>query len=235
MGDWNTLHLLDEKKFKAVTLKLLKNTDLLSEYFSNYKRDCVPNECKWTPSLIASTINSNQWVFEDISNINRIINERTWTLPKGLNDYHLRQFITYVTFKSSAEYYPYFRLGKSGVLHCTKYEAKTLSGEILEHLFKYHGVLNADGDGIRKIIKNEDLSFLLSDLENVSSKNEECKSLIQEFFDFLEFAHSKGLAVLSGQDIYDYPFRNDNNSLHHGIKTLSNLIFYQDTDSIETK
>ena len=228
MGDWNTLHLIDEEVYKGETLSILESADLLFPHFSKYLNFCIPGKCKWTEELIKETVQLNKSAFSNLSTINSDYTENSFKTPNSGDDYHFRKFVTFLIFETCSDFYPYFKLGKSYVRNAIDINPKSVSGEILMDIFNCGSQFNWDGDGIRKIVFNEDLTLLLLDTKNITSIKTQDDDLIDELIYFLDFASKNGYGILSGQNLDGKSFRNNSSRLVNGIKShLQHLIYFE--------
>lgn len=229
MGDWNTLHLIDEQKYQSKTLAILKNEDLLAEYFAEYLKRCLANSCQWTAELIVKAVELNQAIFEDFCNPDTVFDmeEQGWNTVNNLGEYHFRRFVTFLIFRTAAQFYPYFRLGKNYMHHAIDWDQmEDTSGAVLEAFFMGASFFNWDGDGIRKIITCENLSVLLLDVDQIVAKDVEDSAAVQELIEFLNYADQHKLSVLAGQNLDENLLKNEAYLLdQHMNKNLTNLIY----------
>lgn len=231
MGDWNSLHLLDEASYESETLRILANVDLLRPHYAAYEKRCLGGKCAWPIEAIIQTTKLNADIFRQIRAIEEeAFGEKEWNLPNNLGDYHFRRFLRFLIFRTSAQFFPYFRMGKSYLWHAIDLPEDSLVAEILDHIFMAFGPFNNDGDGIRKIISREDLSLLISDVNNIRAKTTEDQDLIDEFIYFLKFAEQKGLGLLSGQNLEDNLLINDRIQLDKLLREDMEFVIYNFTD-----
>lgn len=228
MGDWNSLHLLDEEKYESETLQILQDADALSKHYTNYLQHCIRGETEWSIAYIIETVEMNQEIFYKLRVVeDEAFEEQKWELPQELDDYHFRRFISFLIFRTSAQFFPYFKMGKYYLWQALDPPAESLAAEILDHLFLFSGPFNWDGDGIRKIIEQEDLRLLLSDSDSIRVKKEEDQLLLKEFINFLEFAKEKNLGLLSGQNLDEGLLSCNNLKLDQGLDFSLNHLVYK--------
>ena len=229
MGDWNTLHHFDNKKFYSEIVPDLKgNGQLLKKYFNsefgkyiaygNDKNDERIDEILKFSHLLDSDYKSHK-VLLDIQTRKKGINEEYSSfIQKRYQDEEnfqrtnghiiedINLILTLIIFSECAAFNPHLILGRSILKGCVNAKPKSVSEEIISNLINnelgsifYSSRSNCNG--FINWVTYEDLELLWLDKENLYPTDKDSEKYFSDFFKFIEIALENELGVISGTNM----------------------------------
>jgi hypothetical protein len=225
MGDWNTLHFFDDKKFYSEVVVDLKDKGiLLQEHFnSKFEKYAFGNDnskkrindiidfCR----LLDKDFKSHKVLYEIATRKKNLTEEysaynstKVQDENKFINDNaqiieDLNRTLTLIIFSECASFNPHLILGRRIFSDCVKAKPKTISEDIIANIIcsPTGSIHNGFGNGLINWITNEELQLLWLDKENLDATCEDAKNYFMEFINFMEIAIDNGLGLISGTNM----------------------------------
>jgi hypothetical protein len=230
MGDWNTLHLFDSKKFyKDIVPDLKGEGKLFHIYFNSelgkllylYRDGKIPNlelridnMIKFCRDLL-DDFKRNK-VLYDIETRQRKPNEGhsiyIQIKNQNRNDFEkefgnviedLSRILPLIIFSECAMFNPHLILGRrifSGCVQSKKESLAEICCAKIEHI-EVGSAFCTFGSGIMNWLTYEDVNLLMLDRHNLSPQDKESEKYFSDFMAFLKIADDNGLGLLSGMNM----------------------------------
>ena len=204
MGDWNTLHVFDDRRFHEEIVPMLRGRKVgVEEHYEKFLtrsprcdvgiEEMVPLFRQFSadftrhPGYDALLAQDGNATFDRIHR----------------GEYYTRRFFEFVVFSECASFFPYFVMGyrQFGAAVRAK-EGDTVVDDLLLRIS--HG--NADnpwkwdGDGIRSWMSTQEVKVLL-DSGSIVPRREDEAEYVQDFLRFLGVVTKNKLGLLSACDI----------------------------------
>ncbi len=228
MGDWNTLHVFDDRRFHEETVPRLRGRKgSLEEHYTRYLRTCPRGECDLG---IAEIIEISRQFSEDFTSHpgystdtgqggeRNFIGSQPW-------EYHYRRFFEFIVFAECASFYPYFRMGKlffRGAVD-VRPGATAVGGLLARVVDGYRdNPWTWDGDGIRGWLSATEAK-VLNDADSIIPTESEYARYVEEFRRFLDVVTKNDLGLLSAVNLAEArlsgsPSPIDNEKLWKGVE-----------------
>jgi hypothetical protein len=200
MGAWVTLHVFDPEKFQKELVPLLKGQKgSLEANYQRYLLTCLRHESKLE---IGQIIEISRQFDDTMSHFSgyagKTNSEEFWEFFDW--HYEYARFFTVMIFTHCADLYPYFRTGKVGMVGRMSYKkAPSLAENVLWRLYDYKH-FSPHGMGITGWLTQEEMEFLLLDLDNIyGDDNFEMRD---EFEAFVKKLAAQKLSILQTIDVH---------------------------------
>lgn len=190
MGDWHTLHLFDHTKFSRKVVPELKEKQFLEQLFD------LAVEQYWLRGenrerRIAGLLELSAGFSEE-------------GFREAVEDEVHADFnciVTLTLFRECALFNPHFRLGKSLLFRCIRFEDRNTIAESLLSEIRSASSLGYYGFGIQGWLSPEDVKLLLLDSDKMLPVEPDDGEYIAELRFFLQTAADHGLGVVSGMNM----------------------------------
>lgn len=206
MGDWNTLHVFDDKRFYEETVPMLRGQKPgLEKHYSRFAKlpmlgaprasldEMIPifrqfnDDFATYPGFDANDAFSRQVGFAEIFR----------------GEYYLRRFFEFVVFSECASFFPHFGMGyRAFAAAMGAKQGDTVVEGLLSHIA--FGIVDNpwrwDGDGIRSWVTARDVK-VLHDSGSIVPKNEEDAEYVEDFLRFLGVVTKHNLGLLTAVNI----------------------------------
>lgn len=229
MGDWNTLHHFDDKKFYSIIVPDLKsNGQLLGKYFNSEFGKYVAYANDKNTERIAEIVTLNQFLDKDFKHHKTLFDIQN--RKKGINeDYSefikkrsqdeenfqkanghiiedINLILTLIIFSECAAFNPHLILGRSIFTGNVSAKSKSVAEEIIYNFTNneigsifYSSCSNCTG--FINWITNEDLRLLWLDKENLQPADNSSEKYFSDFYKFIEIAVENELGVIAGTNM----------------------------------
>lgn len=210
MGQWNTLHLFDDKKFEERVIPILKGLgNKLANYFDSEIAQRLLDfeyDKRSREERIAEIIDVSNKRTADFRQLPEFIEkaelindyDKMWELVSdGMED--LNDIFPLVVFAECGLVSPYFQLGYRLTYHyLTFYTENTLAEKYINQIRQgvYGGLLGLDGFGIYNWLSNEDVKGLIACYDEIITNDYSA-----ELLTFLTIADENGCGVVVAVDI----------------------------------
>ena len=209
MGQWNTLHVFDDKKFyQEIIPKLEKDDEFLSKYITSNVAQLFSKRVEKVEEQIVNLRNLIKQFDKDFKNYSGNENQ----IPNDLN-----KLIEIIIFSECAIFSPYFKLGYRLVSYSIEYKKYgTLAEEIISNLINgvESNLFSKNEFGIKNWVTAEELELVILDLENLSPKKD-YKIYFDEFVYFLKETNRNKLGLICciepREEMYCYVNNVENN------------------------
>lgn len=224
MGDWNTLHYFDDKKFYSKIVPDLRGEEyLLKNYFNSqfgkyiiydydHNEGRITDIIKFTAFLddefkihktLLSIQNREKSVNEEYKNfIEKLYkDEDNFYRKNGQIIEDINLILTLMIFSECASFNPHLILGRSIFTGCVSAKPKSIAEEIISK-FTNNGLgsifysTHSNCNGFINWVTNEDLQLLWLDKENLYSKGNDAEKYFSDFYKFIEIAIENNLGVI---------------------------------------
>jgi hypothetical protein len=229
MGDWNTLHHFDSKKFYSKIVPDLRGEGhLLRNYFNSKFGKYIVYDNGKNEERITDIIKFSQFLDDEFKihetllsirnrekNVNEEYNSFLKKLKKDEEDFYRKNeriiedfnlILTLIIFSECASFNPHLILGRSIFTGCVN----TKPGSIAEYITTdftnnelgsifYPCASNCNG--FINWVTNEDLQLLWLDRENLHSAGKDADKYFSDFYKFMEIAIENDLGVISGTNM----------------------------------
>jgi len=234
MGDWNTLHVFDDKKFYQVVVPILKGEGKPLEFYldTDFGKYTL-RDIKQSKNSIIDSIIKTAHQFDDKFKFflgfpqpepapiyyRNFYNKNSWF-------HEFNSICEYIVFSECAFFNPHFKLGKNLFYSFIKAKPNTASQDFQNQIGMMNdSIFGIEGDGIKNWITNDELSLYILDFENLSSTPQGDKfNYLEEFKLFIKTFHENGYGVIScfnlRSEFYSRIDRPDN-SIGKTLKKLS--------------
>jgi hypothetical protein len=204
MGDWNTLHTFSDDAFSQNTLKIFEQDDLLADFYVEFCKYCLKGECRLPLSELRQYLDGYHQAIKKLFVVDDAQAQKAILHLAYKEEYHFREFFTFVIFRTCADFFPYFKLGYRAFSSSIAFrKAGTIAEEIISAMLYSYSDFNYDGNGIRKILSHSDVVLLEMDLDKVEPKNQEALPYIHEFKSYIQHLSENSLGLVSGQNLYN--------------------------------
>lgn len=210
MGQWNTLHLFDDKKFEERVIPILKGAEnKLAEYLDSeiaqelldFEYDKRSREERIDEIIKVSNKRTADFkLLPEFIEKTKLISDydQKWALvPDGMED--LNDIFPLVVFAECGLVSPYFQLGYRSTYHyMTFYAEDTLAEKYIDQIRTgiYGGLLGLHGFGIYNWLSNEDVKSLIACYDEIITND-----YTAELLTFLTIADENGLGIVAAVDI----------------------------------
>lgn len=225
MGDWNTLHHFNDKKFYTeIVPDLLTNGELLKKYYNleyakyiTYPNDNITKRIDEIISfnqLLDKDFKHHKTLF-DIQNGKKEINEEYSEFIKKRNQreddfYRLNghiiedfnQILTLIVFSESAAFNPHLILGRTVFNGNIIAKSKSVAEDIIHNFTNSKlGSIYNQYSGFINWITYDELQLLWLDKENLQPASDSSKKYFSDFYKFIEIAIENELGLISGTNM----------------------------------
>lgn len=222
MGDWNTLHFFDDKRFQTkVVADLLDKGDLLKQYFESKLGKYLLWDNNNSDQKISSILDFCQFLDKDFKRhkilydiskrkkkpeeeyltfINRQNqDEKEFLEQNGQTIDDLSTILPLLLFSECASFNPHLILGRRIFTGCVDAKPRSVSSEIISQITdsEYGCIYSRTGSGVINWITNDELQLLWLDKDNLFSQDPDSENYFQEFLQFIEIAIKNNLGVVS--------------------------------------
>lgn len=228
MGDWNTLHLFDSKKFyNEITPDLKDKGELFDIHFQSklywYRTriDQTDTEILKKVKILVKNLDSSLRFHKELYEIdsrkysyNSSESEREFIIGRehdseafqkehGYAIYHYIELLLLTVFSECAQFNPHFRLGRrifTGNISATK-------GSIADECYDYIAYQSVGGVGYHETghiinwLTHEDAQLLWLDIDNIGPRDEESEEYFNAFKNFLQIAVENELGFISVSNV----------------------------------
>lgn len=229
MGDWNTLHHFDDKKFYSKIIPELKsNGQLLRKYcnsgFGKYifygsdENDERIDEILRFSHFLNSDYKLHETLLDILTRKKGIDEKYSDFIKKKHQDEEkfqkenghiiddINRILTLIIFSECAAFNPHLILGRSIFTGCVSTKPNSISEEITSNFITnelgsifYSSRSNCNG--LINWVSNEDLQLLWMDKENLYPTDLESEKYFSDFSKFIEIAIENELGVISGTNM----------------------------------
>ncbi|MFC3157472.1 hypothetical protein SAMN05443633_10831 [Chryseobacterium arachidis] len=225
MGDWNTLHHFDDKKFYSkIVPDLLGEGQLLRNYFNSKFGKYIVYDNDQDERRIKDIIEFSQSlddefkIHETLLNIQKreknvdveyssFIQKRNkdeddfYTINgQVIEDFNL--ILTLIIFSECAAFNPHLILGRTIFTGCVNAKQESIAEYIISDFTSNDlGSIFSNYNGFINWVTNEDLQLLWLDKENLYSAGEDADKYFSDFYKFIEIAIENDLGVISGKNM----------------------------------
>lgn len=230
MGDWNTLHHFDDRKFYSrIVPDFKKDGQLLNQYFnSDLGKYIVYGTDTNNEGRIAEILRFCQLLDKDFKTHETLFNIQT--RKKGINEVYadfikklyqdeadfqkanghiiedLNHILTLIIFSECAAFNPHLILGRSIFTGCVSATPKSIAQDIISKFTdKKLGSIfyssRSNCNGFINWVTNEELQLLWLDKENIYSADKDTDKYFADFCKFIEIALDNNLGVISGTNM----------------------------------
>lgn len=190
MGDWHTLHLFDHAKFSREIIPELKKKPFLEHCF-----DAAVDQY-WLRG------ENKEKRIADLLELSARFIEKGF--PEAVEDDVHADFnciATLTLFETCALFNPHFRLGKSLLFRCIRFEQRNTIAESLLSEIRSASSLGCYGFGIQGWLSPQEVELLLLDSDKMLPVEPDDEAYIQELKIFLQNALDYGFGVVSGMNM----------------------------------
>jgi len=229
MGDWNTLHHFDDKKFYSQIVPDFKSKgQLIRKYFNSefgkyiaYGND-KNNERIAEILKFSKLLNESFKVHETLLDIqkrekginevyadfikNRYRDEAEFQNANGHIIEDINHILTLMIFSECAAFNPHLILGRKIFTGNIKAKPKSIAQDIISKFTDnergsifYSSMSNCNG--FINWLTNEELQILWLDKESIYSRDEDSDKYFSDFCTFIEIALDNNLGVISGTNM----------------------------------
>ncbi|MCC9064072.1 hypothetical protein [Flavobacterium piscisymbiosum] len=225
MGDWNTLHHFDDKKFYSkIVTDFKSNGELIKKYFNSEFGKYIAYGNDKNDERIAEILRFSQDLDEDFKSHKTLLNIHT--RKKGTSEEYsifikkryqdeedfqkangqviedINLILTLMIFSECAAFNPHLILGRSIFTGRVNANPNSVAGEIIfnftdSNLGSIFYSSRSNCTGLINLVTNEDLKLLWLDKENLYPTNEDAKKYFTDFCKFIEIAIENNLGVVS--------------------------------------
>ncbi|MEM0578306.1 hypothetical protein [Flavobacterium polysaccharolyticum] len=229
MGDWNTLHHFDDKKFYSkIVTDFRRNGQLIREYFNSDLGKYIAYGNDKNDERIAEILKFSQHLDEDFKSHKTLYNIQT--RKKGTSEEYsvfikkryqdeedfqkangqiiedINLILTLMIFSECAAFNPHLILGRTIFTGCVSANPNSVAGEIISNftdsnLGSIFYSSRSNCTGLINLVTNEDLKLLWLEKGNLYSTNEDTKKYFTDFCKFIEIAIENNLGVISCTNI----------------------------------
>jgi hypothetical protein len=229
MGDWNTLHYFDDKKFYSEIVPDLKsNGQLLQKYFNSEFGRYLAYANDKNAERIAEIIRfirfldkdfkHHKTLFEIQNRKKRIDEEYSKFIEKrnqDENDFHkvnghiiedINLILTLIIFSECAAFNPHLILGRSIFTGNVTAKLNSVAEEVICNFTNnelgsifYSSASNCNG--FINWVTNDDLRLLWLDKENLKPADNGSEKYFSDFYKFIEIAVENELGVIAGTNM----------------------------------
>lgn len=230
MGDWNTLHHFDDKKFYSEIVRDFKNGgQLLEKYFnSEFGKYIVYGSDTKDDEQIAEILRFSQLLDKNFKLHETLF--KIQTRKKGINEVYadfikkrcqdevdfqeanghiiedINHILTLMIFSECAAFNPHLILGRSIFTGCVSAKPKSIAQDIISkftdnELGSIFYSSRSNCNGLINWVTNEELQLLWLDKENLYSADKDTNKYFSDFCKFIEIALENNLGVISGTNM----------------------------------
>ncbi|REG20496.1 hypothetical protein ATI61_12161 [Archangium gephyra] len=207
MGDWNTLHVFDDRRFHEETVPMLRGKKAgLEEHFSRFLETCVvPGHRDFDFEEVLLLFRQFNADFTRHPEYEALVAQEGETQFVRIHprEFYIRRFFEFVVFAECASFFPHFQMGKTlftGAVDVK--QGDTAVTGLLDHLA--YGYPNNpwmwDGDGIRAWVSAQDAK-VMHDSGSIVPQEEEYAQYVEEFQRFLGVVTQNNLGLLSAVNL----------------------------------
>ncbi|NMO15127.1 hypothetical protein HPC49_04300 [Pyxidicoccus fallax] len=212
MGDWNTLHVFDDRRFHEETVPRLRGEKAgLEEHHARFLKTSMPR-CDIGVDEMIPVFRQFSADFTRHPGYDALLEQDRHATFERIHprEFYIRRFFEFVLFSECANFFPYFKMGYRlfhGAVGVK--EGDTAMSDLVLHLS--HGGDNNpwrwDGDGIRSWLSAREVKAL-NDSGSIVPRKEEDADYVQDFLRFLDVVTKNNLGLLSAANINSDPFKN---------------------------
>lgn len=218
MGQWNTLHIIDERKLREQIIPLVKSdVNFVEEYVEICKYRIFREPTKEKLKLLANEIVAiASKLTDDFRTHTELIgdlnSEEVRSKYYSFNIENFRTIFHRIVFSECALAFPYFKLGYRLIISYLKYENETTISEQIIESIQYHnkaGAIFPGEFGIRNWIDSTQVKSLYSNLDQIvpnlqsaeyRSHNRHAEVFTKEIKEFISVAVNNNFGLISCLD-----------------------------------
>ncbi|MNJ90824.1 hypothetical protein D3C87_84640 [compost metagenome] len=229
MGDWNTLHHFNDKKFYSKIVTDLQNEgQLLRNYFNSAPGKYIAYGNDRNEERIAAIIQFSQSLDPDFKRHPSLL--AIQTRQKGINENYtdyiqkktkdetdfyrehaeviedLNHILTVMVFSECAAFNPHLILGRSIFTGCVAAKPKSIAENVISGFTQNETgsvfySCRSNCSGFINWVTSEEAQLLWLDRENLHSADKDTEKYFSDFYKFLEIAVENGLGFISGTNM----------------------------------
>ena len=229
MGDWNTLHHFDDKKFYSKIVPDLKNDgQLLRKYFNSEFGNYIVYGSEKNDERIAEILRFSWFLDKDYKLHETLLNIQT--RKKGINEEYsdfikkrsqdeeefqkanrhiiedINLILTLMVFSECASFNPHLILDRTIFTGYVDAKPKSIAKDIISkftdnELGSIFYSSHSNCNGLINWVTNEELQLLWLDKENLNSTGKDADKYFYDFYKFIEIAIENNLGVISGTNM----------------------------------
>ena len=197
MSQWNTLHIFSPDHFKSRIIGF-EQTDSIDKLYHLYKSMSDPDFGMSLEQVLVG-------IKENLPHLNAVLEGKPkYEGAQRLNvtsqqAAYLAEFIDFLIFQTSVNFFPYFKLGGRHFYAAVKFRSEEAVSYQLIHDMLFSGIFTYDDVGIRKVFNQEQMKMLVNDLDNLCASDLKNQLILDEFKAFVTSVHKEGYGLLSAQ------------------------------------
>lgn len=238
MGDWNTLHFLNDKYFtEKVVPDLLGNGNLLKKYFEAELSRCMFFDNSNAEQRISNLTEFFRFLEKDFKKhktLLAILNrekkpgepylesiQKRYQEEKAFIEKHgtvisdLTYILPHLLFSECAAFNPHLILGRRIFTNRVDAKPGSVAAEIIPKIIHSESgcIYSQFGEGIINWVTQEELELLWLDRDNIISTNKEAEDYFNDFIKFIETALQNNLGVISVTNVKEYLLKTTKNPI----------------------
>lgn len=231
MGQWNTLHVFDDRKFyQEVIPKMINDDEFLKKYINSKVAKIFTGSSDAAEIQIVKLRDFIKHLDEDF---------KSYSGNEVEIPYEINKLIEIIVFSECAIFSPYFKLGYRLFFSSIAFSKEEILAEEIMYNLVYgeeSNIFSSNEGGIKSWISSEELELVIYDLEHLVPK-ETRAVYFEEFIQFIKEVHKHKLGLICCIDPREelYCYVNNINKKLTPFKTKMNFQNLLEIDCSENK